>query len=104
MWGKFGLVLMKFAVKKQFVKSAAASHTGFLTTGNFHQKHCVSNFSEPPRIREFFDEKNGFMVINITTLGQERPEISRLGHAKKTLRFSVPKNLLPLVMFLVGNS
>lgn len=57
MWGKLGLVLMKFAEKKQLVKSAAASHTGFLTTGNFHQKHCVSNFSEPPRIREFFDEK-----------------------------------------------
>ena len=57
MWGKLGLVLMKFAEKKQLVKFAAASHTGFLTTGNFHQKHCVSNFSEPPRIREFSDEK-----------------------------------------------
>lgn len=49
MWGKLGLVLMKFA--------AAAGHTGFLTAVDFHQKHCVSNFSEPPRIREFFDEK-----------------------------------------------
>lgn len=58
--------------------------------------------------KSFSTKKNCFMVINITTLGQERPWIWRFRHAKKTCvsletwQLPLPKNSLPLVMFLVG--